>query len=388
VTVSHATDIAVLVELSSGHARGLIRGISRYAQTHGPWNLHLLEHLRPRDIQRCLKTWQYHGLIAKVKTPAIAEQLCKADIPVVNVSGTTTVGRWRRVDTDDSAVCWMAVSHLLDRGYRSFGFCGMPRYEWSRRRGTLHAAELVRREMICHSIELPSLTFETPLSQKDRSRLVQWIAGIPKPAGILACGDYCGRVVLEVCAEAKVAVPDAVGVIGIDNDEAICELCNPPLSSIESNSDQIGYVAAETLAHLLGGTPPESWEILIKPTKLVGRRSTDAAAVGDPVVAEAIRFIRAYASGDLAVVEIARHVRVSRRYLEQQFRGVLGRSIFSEILRVRLETAQRLLSDTDWKLDVIAERAGFKHASRMSAAFVKKLGFRPGQYRRKMQNRD
>ena len=242
--------------------------------------------------------------------------------------------------------------------------------------------------MICHSIELPSLTFETSLSQKDRSRLVQWIAGIPKPAGILACGDYCGRFVLEVFAEAEVAVPDAVGVIGIDNDEAICELCNPPLSSIESNSDQIGYVAAETLAQLLRGTPPESWEILIKPTKLVGRRSTDAAAVGDPVVAEAIRFIRAYASGDLAVVEIARHVRVSRRYLEQQFRAVLGRSIFSEILRVRLETAQRLLSETDWKLDVIAERAGFKHASRMSAAFLKKLGFRPGQYRRKMQNRD
>ena len=120
--------------------------------------------------------------------------------------------------------------------------------------------------MTGHTIELPSLTFETPLSQRDRRRLMQWIASIPKPAGILACGDYCGRVVLEVCAEAEVAVPDAVGVIGVDNDEAICELCNPPLSSIESNSDRIGYVAAETLAHLLRGTHPESWEILIKPT--------------------------------------------------------------------------------------------------------------------------
>ena len=110
--------------------------------------------------------------------------------------------------------------------------------------------------------------------------------------------------------------------------------------------------------------------------------------MGEPIIAEAIRFIRAYASGDLAVVEIARHVKVSRRYLEQQFRGVLGRSIFSEILRVRLETAQRLLSETDWKLDIIAERSEFKHASRMSAVFHTKLGFRPGQYRRKMQNRD
>ena len=134
VNMSHAPNIAVLVELSNSHARGLIRGVSRYAQTHGPWKLHLLEHLRPKDIHRCLRTWQCAGLIAKVKTPAIAQQLCETDIPVVNVSGTTTIGRWRRVDTDDSAVCWMAVSHLLDRGYRSFGFCGMPRYEWSRRR--------------------------------------------------------------------------------------------------------------------------------------------------------------------------------------------------------------------------------------------------------------
>jgi LacI family transcriptional regulator len=385
--VSHAPNIAVLVELSNSHARGLIRGVSRYAQTHGPWKLHLLERLRPKDIQRSLKTWQCDGLIAKVKTPAIAEQLGKSGIPVVNVSGMTTIGRWLRVDTDDSAVCWLATSHLLDRGYRLFGFCGMPKYEWSRRRGALHAAELARRGMICHTIELPSLTFETSLSQKDRRRLIQWIATIPKPAGILACGDYCGRVVLEVCAEAEVAVPDMVGVIGVDNDEAICELCNPPLSSIESNCDQIGYVAAETLAQLLRGIRPESWESLIKPTKLVCRRSTDASAVGEPVVAEAIRFIRAYASGDLGVVEIARHVKVSRRYLELQFRGILGRSIFSEILRVRLETAQRLLGDTDWKLDIIAERSGFKHASRMSVVFLKKLGFRPGQYRRKMQNR-
>ena len=181
---------------SSGASAGIRRPTDLGSCTC--WNVS-----RPKDIHRCLKTWQCDGLIAKVKTPAIAEQLCKSDIPVVNVSGMTTIGRWRRVDTDDSAVCWLAISHLLDRGYRSFGFCGMPRYEWSRRRAALHAAELARREMTCHAVELPSLTFETSLSQKDRGRLVQWIASIPKPAGILACGDYCGRVVLEVCRRGR-----------------------------------------------------------------------------------------------------------------------------------------------------------------------------------------
>ncbi|MCI0491858.1 MAG: DNA-binding transcriptional regulator, partial [Planctomycetes bacterium] len=354
LNVPRVPNVALLVEVSSAHARGLIRGISRYAQSHGPWKLHLLERLRPADIRRSLDAWGCDSLIARVKTQAIAEALSERGVPVVNVSGTTTIGRWQRVDTDDAAVCWLAAGHLLDRGYHSFGFCGMPHYEWSRRRGALFAAELTGQGLDCQSMELPSLTLETTLRQKDRLKLVQWITNAPKPLGIMACSDYCGRVALEACGEAGVVVPDEVGVIGVDNDDLVCELCTPPLSSIEANCDRIGYVAAETLAQLLRGSTPEGWEALIKPTKLVSRRSTDATAVGEPVVAEALRFIRAYACSDMGVLDVARHVNVSRRYLEQQFRNALGRSIFSEIQRVRLETAQRLLGETDWKLETVA----------------------------------
>jgi LacI family transcriptional regulator len=380
-------NIALLAEVSSSHSRGLIRGISRFAQSHGPWRLHLLELLRPADIRRSLDAWRCDGLIARVKTQAIADAISNYDIPVVNVSGAAAIGNWRRVDTDDTAVCWLSAAHLLDRGYRGFGFCGMPHYEWSRRRGTLFAAELQRQGLACQALDLASLTLETTVRPKDHRKLVQWIRSLPKPAGIMACSDYCGRVVLEACDKAGVAVPDEVGVIGVDNNELVCELCSPPLSSIEANTDRIGYVAAEILSHLLRGSHPTTRERLIKPTRLVSRRSTDAAAVGEPVVAEAIRFLRAYACGDIGVLDIAEHVNVSRRYLEQQFQKALGRSIFSEIQRVRLETAQRLLGETNWKLETVAERSGFKQAPRMSAVFQQKLHVRPGQYRRRMQNR-
>jgi LacI family transcriptional regulator len=173
----------------------------------------------------------------------------------------------------------------------------------------------------------------------------------------------------------------------VDNDDLVCQLCSPPLSSIEANCERIGYFAAETLGRVLRGGRPDLRETLIKPTTLVSRRSTDATAVREPIVAEALRFIRAYACKDLGALEVARHTNVSRRFLEQQFRKIVGRTIHTEIQRVRLETAQRLLGETDWKLQTVAERSGFKQAAHMSAVFHDKLRLRPGQYRRRVQNR-
>jgi LacI family transcriptional regulator len=138
---------------------------------------------------------------------------------------------------------------------------------------------------------------------------------------------------------------------------------------------------------MLGKTSRGAGEKLIRPTTLIQRRSTDATVVPDPFVAEAIRFIRAYACEDIDVPAIAAHVSVSRRYLEQQFQKAVGRTIHTELLRVRLEHAQRLLGETDWKLQTIAERSGFRQASHLSSVFKEKLGLRPGEYRQRLQNR-
>jgi LacI family transcriptional regulator len=346
-----------------------------------------LEQLRPGDIRRWLDRWPCDGLIARVETQAIAAVLSERRLPVVNVAGATTTAAWPRVDTDNQAVCSLAAGHLLERGYRYFGFCGMPHYEWSGWRRDFFAAELGRHGFACESLELPSLTPGTRLGQRDRGALAQWLARLPKPLGIMAANDYCGRLVLEACADGGFAVPDEVGVIGVDNDDLVCQLCSPPLSSIEANCERIGYVAAETLGHALRGGRPDLQEILIKPATLISRRSTDATAVREPIVAEALRFIRAYACKDVGALEVARYVNVSRRFLEQQFRSIVGRTIHTEIQRVRLETAQRLLGETDWKLQTVAERSGFKQAAHMSAVFHDKLRLRPGQYRRRVQNR-
>jgi LacI family transcriptional regulator len=350
--------------------------------------MHLMEPLRVAEIRRWLADWDGNGVIARVKTDAIAQVLLERGLPVVNVTGACANSKWPTVDTDNEAVCKLAAAHLIERGYRHFAYCGMANYEWSGWRRDFFAAELARQNAACSVLELPSLTAETGISQKDERLLNRWVAELPQPVGILACNDHCGQFVLQACGEADLSVPDQVGVMGVDNDGLICELCLPPLSSVEVNCERIGYIAAETLDLLMHGERAGERLRLIKPTSIANRRSTDSGAVRDPTISEAIRFIRTYACEDIGIPQIAHHVGVSRRYLELQFRRTVGRSIHSEITRIRLETAQRFLGETDWKLQTIAERSGFKQAAHMSGVFQKTFGLRPGQYRRNVQNRD
>jgi LacI family transcriptional regulator len=385
VQSSHPPHVGLFFELTSSYNRGLIRGVSRFAQHNGPWRLHLLEILRPADIRRWLDARHCDGIIARVKTQTIAAAIAGCGVPVVNVSGSARIAGWPWFGTDDAAVCWLAVDHLVAHGYTTLAFCGMPKYEWSVRLAGLFAAEAVRHDVTCRRIDLPSLTLDNAPTRADRLRLTRWIAALPKPVGIMATCDYCGRFVLEACTDAGVVVPDEAGVIGIDNNEEFCGLCSPPMSSIEPNAALTGHLAAEELARLLAGEAPRSLRTFVKPIGVVGRRSTDADATGDPVVAEAVRFIRGYGVGSIGVPDVARHVNVSRRHLELEFRRMLGRSVLAEIQRVRLERAQRLLGETDWKMETVAARAGFRRAASMTALFVKKLGIRPGEYRRNIQ---
>ena len=387
-SMSRLPEIVLLIEVSSNYSRALIRGISSYSQANGPWSMHLMEPLRVAEIRRWLADWDGNGVIARVKTDAIAQVLLERGLPVVNVTGACANSKWPTVDTDNEAVCKLAAAHLIERGYRHFAYCGMANYEWSgwRRtfcRGTRSAKCRVQRART-------SVAYRRNGHFPKGRAIAESLGGRASPASrhSLACNDHCGQFVLQACGEADLSVPDQVGVMGVDNDGLICELCLPPLSSVEVNCERIGYIAAETLDLLMHGERAGERLRLIKPTSIANRRSTDSGAVRDPTISEAIRFIRTYACEDIGIPQIAHHVGVSRRYLELQFRRTVGRSIHSEITRIRLETAQRFLGETDWKLQTIAERSGFKQAAHMSGVFQKTFGLRPGQYRRNVQNRD
>ena len=215
-------------------------------------------------------------------------------------------------------------------------------------------------------------------------QLAKWLAGLPKPVGIMACYDIKAQQVLDVCRELDLAVPEQVAVIGADNDHLLCNLSDPPLSSVIPNSRRAGYEAARLLDQMMFGEKVDNNAVLVRPLGIETRQSTDTLAIEDAEIAEALRFIRRHASSGINVGDVLKAVPLSRRVLESRFRKLLGRTPHEEIVRQRIGRVQQLLSETELSLREIADRTGFEHAEYLSVAFKQATGQTPTQFRKSL----
>lgn len=215
----------------------------------------------------------------------------------------------------------------------------------------------------------------------ERLLMAEWLQQLPKPIGIMACYDITAQSLLEACRLAGVTVPEQVAIIGVDNDDLLCNLSSPPLSSIQPDTVKSGYLAASLLDRMMSGETIAPQTYFIEPVQVITRMSTDVIAVEDPYVSSAIQFIREHAYEDLKVEDVLRHIPLSRRSLDHRFMNALDRTPHEEIIQVRMKLLMRLLSETDWTLPVIAEHLGYKHPEYMGVAFKKFSGMSPGAFR-------
>jgi LacI family transcriptional regulator len=211
--------------------------------------------------------------------------------------------------------------------------------------------------------------------------LSDWVRRLPKPVAIFACNDVRARQVLVSCGNTGFRVPDDVAVLGVDNDEVICDLSSPPLSSVEPNTWQIGYTGAALLDKLMAGGSVAQQRVLISPQRVQVRRSTDVVAVEDPEVAAGLGYIQDNACRGICVSDVASTLSVSRTTLDRRFHRCLGRSPKDEIDRVRIDRARLLLDVTDYKIRVVASMAGYRSASQFVNAFKRITGCTPGMHR-------
>ena len=217
--------------------------------------------------------------------------------------------------------------------------------------------------------------------KQDQTQLVEWLRSLPKPVGIFATNDLRGQHVLDACGRDNVAVPEQAAVIGVDNDELLCGLCNPPLSSVIPNPERIGYEAASWLDRLMQGETTAVMEVEVPPKGVAVRQSSDVFAVSDPTVAAALRFIRERACYGVTVQEVLGHLAVSRSWLERSFRKLLNRSPQAEIRNVQLKRCKELLRTTTLSLEKIAQLTGFEHPEYMNVVFKREVGETPGRFR-------
>ena len=295
-----------------------------------------------------------------------------------------------RVGVDHEEAGRQAAEHLLDRGLRHFGFVGYPDHAFSlgREEGFRGRVEGAGYGMGSYHAPASSNIDPTGLWGWDDG-LQGWLSDLPRPVGILASHDIQGVQVSEACLRGGLRVPEEVAIVGVDDDDLLCEMARPSLSSVALPGERIGHEAARLLDLLLtgSGSPAPKANLRLPPLGVVARGSSDVLAIDDVDVAAAVRFIRSHSQEPIRVVEVLDEVSVSRRSLERRFRGALGRGIGEEIRRSRIERAKRLLSETEMPILHVATNSGFSEAKHLSVGFRQVTGMTPTEYRRRSRAR-
>jgi LacI family transcriptional regulator len=370
--------------------RRLIRGVARYVQEHEPWAIYLTPAGVEKSLTSWLRSWNGDGVIVYANE-ADAEALLQSRLPVVDLFGKLVSDTVPLVHADDRAIGRMGAEHLLERGFHRFGFWEYthPDTDWSIARREGFEQTITNAGCTCDVYRSP---FPKPGSggpdtwERQQHDLMAWLKRLPRPAGVMTSTDLSGQQLLEACLRAGVHVPEEIAVVGADNDELVCRIAIPPLSSVIINDEQRGYEAAALLDRLMAGERAPKRPVLIEPVGVVTRASTDIMAIDDSAVAHAMRFLREHAAEEIGIDDVARAVAVSRTVLVRRFRRLVGRSIHQEIIRQRLNHAIQLLGETRLELKVIARKAGFRSQAYMNAVFQEKLGKTPGSFRNHLRS--
>lgn len=378
--------VALIVETSLASGRDILRGIARYVREHGPWSIYHEPRALEEDTPRWLDEWRGDGIIARIQNPSIADAVTRTGLPVVDVLGLVPAAGVPLVHVDDRAIADLAAEHLLERGFREFGFCAISGATWSDGRRKAFVEAVGRSGFRCRECVLPPDARGHATWEEQQSRLVQWIRSLPRPVGIMVCNDPRGELVVEACRRVGVAVPEEAAVIGVDNDEPLCDICDPPLSSVMPDHRRVGYEGASLLDRLMAGHPAPEAPVYVPPLGIMTRLSTDVLAVNDQHVVQALRFIREHACDGVTIDDVLERSRVSRSTLQRRFRKLLGRSVHEEILRVRVRRVCELLARTDLPIETVSDKAGFVHRQYLGEVFKAKTGMTLAEFRRRSRS--
>ena len=377
--------IGVLIDTTSNLTSALLSGVNRYIATHHPWRVVIGDRSLDATHPAWLQGWRGDGMIAQIGTQATIDAILAIGVPAVAVTASRLDHPFPFVGVDDRAVGRMVAKHFFERGYKNFGLYELANatlFE-EKCRSFVDTVQAAGHECpVYRSTQSPEKSRNW---ERQQGKLAAWVAELPKPAGVMCCTDPLGLSLLDACHRARVAVPEELAVVGAENDETVCAMATPPLSSVDMNGRAIGYEAAGLLSGMMEGQRPNSRETLVAPLGVFVRQSSDVVAIDNKGVRAALLYIRKHACEGVTVDDVARVTYMSRSTLERQMASAIKRTPKAEIQRVKFDRVKELLGDTDLPLTAVAKRAGFEHPQYMSEAFKREFGRTPGEYRRMMQ---
>lgn len=378
----------VLLEKSRAAGRRLLQGIVKYSHLCGPWEIRSLPpfYRDPQSKLRMLsqaKDLQVNGVIATIDDKRIVKVLGLTGLPAVVEPAKNQIPGFPSIFDAADKVGQTCAEHLLSLGLSNFAFCGFENFCWSEARKRGFDKKILEVGLQTYSYKVPRSGAQVRWDN-EQTALTEWLRSLPKPLGLMACNDDCGHYVIEACHIAGLRVPDDVAIIGVDDDELICDLTNPPLSSAALNHEHAGYKAAELLDKMMSGEKVDKETVIhLEPSHIVVRQSTDVLAVSDYDLVKALRFIREHSGRAIQVHDVVEAVALSRRVLERRFREVFKKSVYDEIRRARVERVTRMLLETDFSVSQIATFLGFPSDKHIGRYFRREKGMTPQRYREK-----
>ena len=378
--------VMLLIESSREYGRELLRGISRYASLYGPWNFYMDEPFyygvsgTKKSILHLIEKWGVNGII--MRESAEIKQIAQMGVPAIICTYTKErIPGFVSLAGDCAGAGELAAQHLLGRGLKNFAYCGLENMYWSDERGASFQKHISEAGFNVQFYKQPS-SKQKRLWESEQEVMIEWLKQLPKPVGLMTCTDDRSQNVVEACKVANIHIPEEIAIVGVDNDEFVCGLSNPPLSSVALNATRAGYEAAEMLHDFMRGKKNTDEIIIAKATHVVARQSTDIFAIDDTEVAAAISFIRQNARRAIQISDVVDVGSLSQRALQQRFKKVLGRTIHDEINRVRIDHICQLLLNTNRSISDIASELDFLSDEHIARYFRKEKGMIPREFRK------
>lgn len=390
--------VAVILDAARAYDRLIIGGVAQFVRERtaagrgsAAWSLYVEED--PLQKLPDLASWHGQGIIANFDDRRVAAALAKTDVPIVGVGGGSgwydPASRIPYIYTDNAAIGRLGAEHLLGCGVPSLAFYGYPPGRtsgWSDERAESFRATVEAAGRPCHVFT--GRHGNARRWEALQQELMAWLDSLPKPVGLMACNDPRARHVLEACQRLGLSVPGDVAVLGVDNDQLICELTRPTLSSIDQSARRIGYEAAALLEQMMTARRGEGDATRVMPTKVVvppigvvTRVSTDTLASDDKAVVAMLQAVRASPWQKPRVASVAEAHGLSPATLEHRFQAAVGRSIHAEFVRYRMQRLRKLVVETDLPLKTIATQAGFPSLQYMTTFVRRHTGTTPARLR-------
>ena len=376
--------VVSLIPSGREYERGVLRGIIEYAHIHGPWIFYeepppYLSESQFKQRLAHMHAWKADGIIAHQSR---AEEVKDLKLPTVIMCSTTHLSsKTCQLRNDNEGIGHMAADHFLSLGFKHLAYCGLHGMEWSSLRAKAFAQRAAKAG-VKTSLYKPFTPRPGESWYIEEKYLGDWLSELPKPIGLMACNDDRARMVAEICRLRNIRVPDDVCIIGVDNDEHVCNRAHPPVSSVALATERAGYEAAALLDNIISGRRVGNKVILARPIQVISWQSTDLIAINDTNLVKALRYIRENSNRIIQVRDVVAVAGLSRRILQDRFRDTLGRTLLDEIHQSRINCISRMLADTDLSMSAIASAIGYESDTHLARFFARRTGITPSEYRR------